>query len=118
MVIRSSMPVTYSSHTTYKIKSSKDITEDFISFLIKNDWEDEYYFWLHNWYEYFEEMKKEIEWTHIYAIYNNYFYDTIVTRKPRNKNTLKLMLEKFEKIVEKVLKKDPSIIERKIKFCV
>ena len=33
MVIRSSIPATYNRYTTYKIKSSKDITEDFISFL-------------------------------------------------------------------------------------
>lgn len=110
MVIRSSMPTTYNRYTTYKIKSSKDITEDFISFLIRNDWIDEYYFWLHNWYEYFEEMEKESKWTHIYAIYNDYFHDIIITCKPRNKNTLKLMSEKFEKVLEKVLERKKSLI--------
>lgn len=117
MVIKSSMPASYNSYTTYKIKSSKDITEDFISFLIRNDWIDDYHFWLHIWYECFEEMKKENEWTHIYALYNSYFHDVIITYKPRNKNTLKLISEKFEKILEKVLKEDPSIVERKIKVC-
>lgn len=110
MVIRSSTPAAYNSYTTYKIKNSKDITDDFISFLIRNDWTDDYYFWLFTWHEYFEEMEKENEWTHIYAKHNNYFHDIIITYKPKNKNTLKFMSKKFEKVLEKVLERKRSLV--------
>lgn len=112
MVEKSSLPYGYNVYNSYIIKSSKDITEDFVGFLIINNWVDDYHTWLYIWYNDFKNMLTKNPWKHIYGLYHNIYHNEVITYKPRNRNTLKLMQKKFEEMYKKVLEKDPLIFNK------